>query len=67
MFAGEEFLAHASDITKQAAKVFREKIAKINDAIRGQKFNARGLAQGMLFSWPSLDPRRIPYYLAVWH
>lgn len=65
MFAGEEFLAHASDTVKQAAKVFSEKIGKISDAIRGQKFDARGLAQGMPFIWRSLGPRRIPYYLAV--
>jgi hypothetical protein len=65
MFAGEEFLAHTENTVKQAAKRFNKEIGRISDVIQGQEFDVRGLAQGMPFIWRSLDPRRIPYYLAV--
>lgn len=65
MFAGEEFLAHTENTVKEAAKRFKREIGRISDVIRGQEFDVKGLAQGMPFIWRSLDPRRIPYYLAV--
>jgi len=65
MFSGKEFLKQTIPSVKLAERDFVRDMERISDNIRGQKFDERGLAQGMPFIWRSLDPRRIPYYLNV--
>ncbi|TAQ89914.1 hypothetical protein B7494_g1760 [Chlorociboria aeruginascens] len=65
MFSGKDFLSQTMPTVEHAAEKFERQMEMISDEIRGQKFDERGLAQGMPFIWRSMDPRRIPYYLSV--
>ena len=65
MFSGIEFMSRTSLAVQNAAGVFMRRMLEISDEIRGRTFDADGLSQGMPFIWRSLDPRKIPYYLAV--
>lgn len=65
MWTGEEFLKGGRNSVRRAAEKFRLDMLRISDAIRGKRFDANGLSQGMPFIWRSLDPRLIPFYLSV--
>lgn len=65
MFSAPGFLESGNAAVVRSVDTFRTRMLKISDGIRSRKFDAQGLAQGMPFLWQSLDPRKIPFYLAV--
>lgn len=65
MFSAPPFLNSGSAAVVKAAGAFRDRMGRVSDRIRARAFDRDGLAQGMPFLWQTLDPRRIPFYLAV--
>ena len=51
--------------TKAAAKTFLTGMHNLSQKIRGRKFDANGLSQGMPFIYRTLDPAYIPFFCAV--
>lgn len=51
--------------TKAAAQTFLTGMHNLSQKIRGRKFDANGLSQGMPFIYRTLDPAYIPFFCAV--
>ena len=65
MFSAPPFLNSGSAAVVKAVKSFQDRMVRISDGIQARKFDGNGLAQGMPFLWQTLDPRKIPFYLAI--
>lgn len=65
IFDRSAFLSPASQNVKTAAVRLQSQLKSISDEIQGRSFDANGLAQGMPFIWRNLDPRRVPFFLAI--
>jgi len=48
-----------------AVEEFEQEMVKISQRIQNKQFDEDGLSQGAPFLWKVLDPRAVPFYLAV--
>lgn len=65
IFDRSGFLAGASVVVKKAAGKLQHRLMSISEQIQARSFDANGLSQGMPFIWKNIDPRKVPYFLAV--
>ena len=65
IFERSNFLGGASDKVKKAARELQNRLRAISDDIQARSFDEMGLAQGMPFIWRNLDPRKVPFFLAI--
>ena len=65
IFERSGFLAGASGKVKEAAAQLQFQLKAISDDIQTRGFDEKGLAQGMPFIWRNLDPRKVPFFLAI--
>ena len=50
---------------RDAAATFLQRMLDFGDGVRARSFDADGLSMGMPFVWTALDPRSVPFWLAV--
>lgn len=64
-FSSPSLLGRLKSEITEAADTFRKEMNEISDDIRTRKFDEHGLSLGMPFLFYDLDPRTIPFYLAI--
>ena len=65
IFERPSFLNGANGKVRDAASALQYRLRIISDGIQAREFDEKGLAQGMPFIWRNLDPRKVPYFLAI--
>ena len=64
-FSDPGFLSQFNSQVGAAVAKFQTEMESLSGVIKGRKFDANGLCQGMPFIWRSLDPGTIPFFFAV--
>ena len=65
IFERLSFLSGGTEQVTEAARTLQHRLRAISDDIQARKFDENGLAQGMPFIWRNLDPRKVPFFLAI--
>ncbi|KAF2221617.1 lipoxygenase [Elsinoe ampelina] len=65
MFEDELRLKRYNGVVQKAAGKFREEMAAFSEEVRGRQFDRDGLSDGMPFIWRCLDPKVLPFYVAI--
>ena len=65
MFAGPQFLTAVYGTIRKAAATFQQELKDISGIQAKKEFGKDGLCQGAPFIWRSVDPMRIPFFLAI--
>ena len=65
IFERSSFLNGTAGQVKGYAARLQSRLQSISDTIQKRSFDKDGLAQGMPFIWRNLDPRKVPFFLAI--
>lgn len=65
MFNDAAFLGDTNAATKAAAATFTDSMTAFSVEVKGRRFDADGLSQGMPFVWQALDPAVAPFSVTI--